>query len=553
MCLALVVGIANSKGAVITIINNDGAGEGFNDPTAAAPVGGNDGVTVGEQRLKVFERAAEIWGAKLSSNVEILIEAQFDSLDCDSTSGVLGSAGALVVIRDFTGAPRANTWYPSALANALADEDLQPASSDIGATFNSDLGTAGCLTTLNWYYGLDGNAPSSTIDLLDVILHEFGHGLGFQTFVSLSTGRKFSGSPKPGFDDIFMIFLEDLSTGKTYPDMNNNERVAASQDTGNLVWNGANVTANDGFLTSGLTSGFVRMYAPSPQEPGSSVSHFSNTLSPDELMEPFATPTSDRTLTTELFRDIGWTIISANTAPLALDDSLTVAEGATATQLDSGEGSVLDNDQDIENDALTATEIDMPAHGSLTLNSDGTFSYTHDGSATTSDSFTYEANDGTADSNVATVNIVVDTRAAWRNVNFSEADLNDPAKESTVWGDTANPDNDVLNNLMEYALDTDPNDGTDGEEAIGLTVEEDSGSPGTFYHVITFKRRTNDSGLSYIPEVSGDGTTWFNDAGNVAQEGAAQPAGPNFELVSFKDLTAVTPGNPRFFQLRVVK
>ena len=539
-------------GAVITIVNNDSAGEGFNDPTVAAPVGGNDGLTVGAQRVKVFERAAEIWGAKMASNVEILVEAQFDSLDCDVSSGVLGSAGALYVIRDFDGAPLASTWYPPALANALAGIDLGPANSDIGATFNSDLGTAGCLTSLNWYYGLDGSAPSGTIDLLDVLLHELGHGLGFQTFVGLTTGRKFS-SQGAGLDDVFMTFLENLSTGKTYPNMTNNERISASQNTGSLVWNGANVTANAGYLTGGLNSGFVQMYAPSPQEPGSSVSHFSNGLSPDELMEPFATATSERALTTELFRDIGWTIVSLNTSPVALDESLTVAGDGTASLLGSGNTSVVDNDLDIEGDTLTATVVDAPAHGTLTLNSNGTFSYEHDGSATTTDLFTYKANDGIADSNIATISIAIDTRTVWLTSNFNEADLENPALENTVWGDSANPDGDALDNLMEYGLGRNPNDGTDGEDAISLSVSEDGGSPGSYYHSVTFTRRTNDPSLSLFPEVSGDAVTWSSDSSDIAEEGAAQPAGTGLETITFRDQTTVTPGSPRFFRLRVVQ
>jgi VCBS repeat-containing protein len=44
---------------------------------------------------------------------------------------------------------------------------------------------------------------------------------------------------------------------------------------------------------------------------------------------------------------------------------------------------------------------------SFTLNSDGSFNYTHDGSETTVDSFTYHANDGTSDSNIATVTITI--------------------------------------------------------------------------------------------------------------------------------------------------
>ena len=48
-----------------------------------------------------------------------------------------------------------------------------------------------------------------------------------------------------------------------------------------------------------------------------------------------------------------------------------------------------------------------PAHGTLTFHADGSFTYLHDGSETTSDSFTYKANDGSLDSNVAAVSITV--------------------------------------------------------------------------------------------------------------------------------------------------
>jgi hypothetical protein len=40
--------------ATITILNNDGAGVGFNDPTVVAPGGGNLGTTLGQQRLNAF-------------------------------------------------------------------------------------------------------------------------------------------------------------------------------------------------------------------------------------------------------------------------------------------------------------------------------------------------------------------------------------------------------------------------------------------------------------------------------------------------------------------
>src|SRR5262249_38928425 len=106
--------------ATITIHNTDGPGEGFNDNTPAAPVGGNPGITVGEQRLNAFQFAANIWGATLNSNVPIVINARFDPLTpCSTDQGVLGSAGAHDIFADFLHAPFAGTWYNSALANAL--------------------------------------------------------------------------------------------------------------------------------------------------------------------------------------------------------------------------------------------------------------------------------------------------------------------------------------------------------------------------------------------------------------------------------------------------
>ena len=110
--------------ATFVIVNNDGAGEGFNDTTAAAPVGGNPGTTLGAQRLNAFQAAADVWGALLVSNVTIRVAANFDPLSCTATSGTLGSAGPTFVYRDFSGAPQASTFYWSALANALAGTDL---------------------------------------------------------------------------------------------------------------------------------------------------------------------------------------------------------------------------------------------------------------------------------------------------------------------------------------------------------------------------------------------------------------------------------------------
>ncbi|MCK7519846.1 MAG: Ig-like domain-containing protein [Ignavibacteriales bacterium] len=72
-----------------------------------------------------------------------------------------------------------------------------------------------------------------------------------------------------------------------------------------------------------------------------------------------------------------------------------------------GVGGVLGNDTDVEGDALRAVLVSGPAHGSLSLKADGTFSYTPDADWNGTDSFTYKANDGSLDSAPATVTITV--------------------------------------------------------------------------------------------------------------------------------------------------
>jgi hypothetical protein len=79
--------------ANVFVINGDPGGTGFNDPTAAAPVGGNSGTTVGEQRLIAFRAAADKWGATLTSSQPILILAFFTPLACNANAGVLGPPG----------------------------------------------------------------------------------------------------------------------------------------------------------------------------------------------------------------------------------------------------------------------------------------------------------------------------------------------------------------------------------------------------------------------------------------------------------------------------
>lgn len=247
---SLALGLSAQAGAAaqITIFNADGPGEGFNDPTPVAPVGGNMGTTLGEQRLNAFAYAASLWGAKLDSAAPISVQANFDPLPCTAGSAVLGAAGPnFVFFFDSGTGVFLNTWYHASLANALTGEDLvtpaddpESQGSEIGATFNSDLGrNANCLPGGGFYLGLDNNVPAGQTNLVVVLLHEFGHGLGFSTITSSASGAQFFGLPA-----VYDQFVQDNTTGKQWPAMTNAERQASAINPRNVVWTGANVTAD---------------------------------------------------------------------------------------------------------------------------------------------------------------------------------------------------------------------------------------------------------------------------------------------------------------------
>src|SRR5205814_1923686 len=100
------------------------------------------------------------------------------------------------------------------------------------------------------------------------------------------------------------------------------------------------------------------------------------------------------------------TVHAQNDAPVALDDTYTVDEDATLTV--SGPGA-LGNDSDADADTLNAVLVSAPSHGTLILNGDGSFTYVPNPNYNGPDSFSYKANDGTADSAAATVNITVNS------------------------------------------------------------------------------------------------------------------------------------------------
>lgn len=94
----------------------------------------------------------------------------------------------------------------------------------------------------------------------------------------------------------------------------------------------------------------------------------------------------------------------SNQAPVAQPNNYSVKQDAVLNVAAPG---VLGNDSDPDGDTLTAVRVSGPSKGALTLYTNGGFRYTPNPGYHGTDSFTYQANDGTVGSNVVSVTITV--------------------------------------------------------------------------------------------------------------------------------------------------
>lgn len=127
---------------------------------------------------QAFQYAVHIWESLINSSVPIKIDAHWESL----AGNVMAQGRPAVFLNNFNGTPMPNTYYPVALAEKLSDRELNPGQPDIICQFNKNI---------NWYFGTDGNTPSSHYDFVSSVLHEITHGLGFSGFLKSADGKGF--------------------------------------------------------------------------------------------------------------------------------------------------------------------------------------------------------------------------------------------------------------------------------------------------------------------------------------------------------------------------
>lgn len=245
-----------------------------------------------------FQKAVDIWQSILVSDVPIRITANWQSLG----TSVLGSATTTGAYRDFPGAAKAQTWYAVALAEKMAHTNLNGDRPDIVAQFNGDFA---------WYYGLDGNVPANRYDLVSVVLHEIGHGLGF--FGSLreaSSDATLGVITDGGVPYIYDVFVESQSGQRLLNSSvfkNPSAELHQQLVGGQLYMNTPSIIAVNDSLRG-------RLYAPNPYDEGSSYSHWDEvtyrTGTVNALMSPqFARAEAIHNpgpMMLGLFNDMGW-------------------------------------------------------------------------------------------------------------------------------------------------------------------------------------------------------------------------------------------------------
>lgn len=267
--------------------------------------------TTSEQEAAV-RFAADIWSSILVSNVPIKIIITFYPLP-----NFLGQCISNIV-KDYPGAPMNDTWYVSALANAITGIDQQPNDYDMDIFFSS---------TAPWYYGVDGNAGGNKFDLVSTALHEMGHGLGYFGLGYADNGIGSIGHISPDLITRPIIFefpeLNGLSTNydnqivngvnehitDTTIFANPSEALGSLFVSNNLFFNGESALAAN-------NNNPVKLFAVNPFKFASSLLHLDEYTYPPGNINSLMTPDAalgesnhnPGPISIGIFEDLGWTI-----------------------------------------------------------------------------------------------------------------------------------------------------------------------------------------------------------------------------------------------------
>ncbi|MEM9077708.1 MAG: choice-of-anchor D domain-containing protein [Bacteroidota bacterium] len=270
---------------------------------------------------EAFQFALEIWSEEIVSPVPIRIFADF----ADLGQGVLASAGPTTLVNNFPGAPQADVFYPIALANSLAGEDLAP---DLEFDLVVNIGNG-----IPWYFGTDGDTPAGQFDFVTVALHEAGHGLGFIDGGNVNNNTGVGSINNGGAPFVFDTFIVDPDQNSVLDIPNPSEELGTFLTSGDVFVNGQ-------FAVEALGGVLPELFAPNPFQGGSSIAHWDEATfpagDPNSLMSPQVGSAESNfdigDITRGHFRDMGWVLAEQppfNITPTIFNVELNVEENTT--------------------------------------------------------------------------------------------------------------------------------------------------------------------------------------------------------------------------------
>ncbi|HSE11674.1 MAG TPA: hypothetical protein VLB69_03475, partial [Rudaea sp.] len=324
----------------------------WTDPTAASPVGGNPGTTLGQQRQNALKYAVQQITQALQPPVSVTIHACWAHLGGDSNRAIIANATPVTFLvdePDYGGyvLPLRYTWYAiteavraggASQCGLLSGPCGGVKNEEIVATFNEDIGTANVLGGEQFYFGYTPDSNQLTIDFVSVAMHELTHGLGFIGLANTDStlgpiGAKagidasnssidYQNLSQGPYDDVFDVNAAIVNTANnTYTPFMGYEvngagdaaRAAALVSNNGLRWSdtaAVNATVNDNRALP-VPQNFPLLYAPPTLSNGSTLSH---TFQDGDLMNPVYPFPPPRTmgLSQPMLSALGWSSNAAS-------------------------------------------------------------------------------------------------------------------------------------------------------------------------------------------------------------------------------------------------
>lgn len=263
-----------------------------------------------EEARVAFQYAVDIWETLIESPVPIRVQAYWRPLG----TNVLGSAIWGNAFANFSNVPNFNTFYPVALAEKIAGMELNGADEpDIIANFSS---------SANWYLATSGLPSAGQHDLVSVVLHELGHGLGFVDSFDMLGNVGSVGLQGTGVPMIYDLgVVNDLNKG-LIQNYNSPSIELGTELTSQSLFFDSPLSAAPG---TGLKP---QLYAPATFSGGSSIAHLDEANypagDPNSLMSPQIgfreVMHNPGQIVLNMFSDMGWVFTRQQHTPRNLEN-----------------------------------------------------------------------------------------------------------------------------------------------------------------------------------------------------------------------------------------